>query len=129
MYRYRNEYHTTRGASKNFFRINRLGRILRVKGYRFTSSRRYDQGYSVRREYVLVVGEKGTARFSGLCWGFSGEGPRGLTDLLINVGAPGWIAENLPRWIHRGNEDGTDWELKFDGGKVEVNFLPWGQAA
>ena len=113
MYRYRNERHTTRGARDNFHRVNKLGRILRVKGYRFTSARKELGGIPVQREYVLVVGENGSCRFSGLCWGYSGEGPRGLADLMGYIGAAGFA--KLVSLSPRLDKDGTDWEVRFDG--------------
>lgn len=122
MYRYRNEQHTTRHARQNFHRVSRLGRILRVKGYRFTSARKNTGGIPVQREYVLVVGENGSCRFSGLCWGYSGEGPRGLADLITHLGAPG-VAYGVSRSF-RGDQDGTDWELKFEGDECVHTLYP-----
>ncbi|RDJ35707.1 MAG: hypothetical protein DWQ19_12890 [Crenarchaeota archaeon] len=112
MYRYRNEHHTTQGAIKNFHRINKLGRILRVKGYRFTSARKNTGYVPVQHECVLVVGENGTARFSGLCWGYGGEGPRGLAALMRYIGAPGFA--QLVSQSPRLDRDGTDWEITFN---------------
>jgi hypothetical protein len=120
MYRYRCEHHTTEFARKNFHRVSKLGKIQRVKGYRFTSARKNNSGQPVQYEYVLVVGEHGSCRFSGLCWGYFGEGPRGLCALLnmLNLGSNDGLPSHsmsaeIAYHAYRGNHDGTDWELKF----------------
>ena len=45
----------------------------------------YRGRYHAFRHGVIVVGEKGTARFNGFAWGYSGEGPRGLRQFLTQL--------------------------------------------
>lgn len=54
-----------------------MGKIKYIKGYRYRGR------YGASHEAVLVVGEKGSIRFGGLLWGYSGEGPRGLHELFV----------------------------------------------
>jgi hypothetical protein len=50
-------------------------------------------------------------RFEGFCWGYSGEGPRGLEKLLLACGFSyinaKWAAYDTKRKI----ADGIQWEL------------------
>jgi hypothetical protein len=124
MYRYRCEGHTTRVARNNFHRVSKLGVIQRVKGYRFTSVRK-ENGFPISREYVLVVGENGSCRFSGLCWGYGGEGPSGLCELLKLLGTGDKLSEFVAYHAHRGQVDGTDWELKFRDGELSFKHGNW----
>jgi hypothetical protein len=125
MYRYRCEGHTTWNARKNFNRVGVLGKIKRVKGYRFTSCRKNNSNQPVQHEYVLVVGENGSCRFSGLCWSYSGEGPSGLCELLKLLGIGKDMAEQVAYHSYRGQHDGTDWELKFRDGQFSYMNGNW----
>ena len=125
MYRYRCEHHTTQFARKNFHRVSRLGKILRIKGYRFTSCRKNNSNQPVQHEYVLVVGEHGSCRFSGLCWGYGGEGPSGLAALLNHLGMGQNYSANIAYKSYRGDNDGTDWEIKFSDGKFSYTNGNW----
>ncbi len=125
MYRYRCEHHTTQLARKNFHRVNRLGRIQRIKGYRFTSCRKNNSNMPVTYEYVLVVGEHGSCRFSGLCWGYAGEGPSGLAALLNHLNMGQNISANVAYHSYRGDKDGTDWEIKFKDGQFSYTNGNW----
>jgi hypothetical protein len=44
---------------------------------------------------VLVRGDRGYARYDGLCWGYGGEGPHGLRRLFEAVGIPEPIAKHI----------------------------------
>jgi hypothetical protein len=87
-----------------FDRIQKLGAIRFVKGYRYIGR------YSVK-EAVMVVGENGTARFGGLLWGYKGTGPRGLLELLAKLSVSKDVAENIAFNIPRRHECGEDWRL------------------
>ena len=62
-------------------------------------------------EVVMVYGDKGTARFSGCCWGYSGEGPRTTHMLLLKCGVPKDVADIIAFQIERKQTVGIDWEL------------------
>lgn len=80
-------------ARQNLWRI---GKIAKVTGYSVMGS-----------EYVRFDGEYGSVRISGFCWGYNGEGPRGLREIFqlfgINVD---------PSSLYRGNNmTRKDWVL------------------
>ena len=100
--------------------IHKIGNVLSVKGYRFRSIRQYKHDGETShikstREAVLVKGDNGTARFEGFCWGYGGEGPRGLTSLLVLLGMGQAKADYFSRYNKRRDDYqlGIDWELKF----------------
>lgn len=103
-YRSRND-RSTRHNRDSFDRIERLGRIKYVKGYRYFGR------YQTSHEAVLVVGEHGSIRFGGLLWGYIGEGPRGLRELLVKIGVPEQAADNIAFNTPRLNTLGEDWRL------------------
>src|ERR1044072_5105023 len=85
--------------------LNKVGYHYSIIGYRYNGT-----------EYVMVKGEKGTARFAGFCWGYSGEGVRGLAQLLMACNIPretaNWYSRNIRRnWTLKNN---TDWEIQFE---------------
>lgn len=108
-YRYRYHGGTTRGARDRFDRIlPKLGRILSVKGYRYRGR------YGAQWEAVLVRGTKGTARFSGLLWGYGGEGPHGTQELLVKLGLSRSLADQIAfHTVRAYPENGADWVLYF----------------
>lgn len=103
MYRYResNSGSTQRSISA-YKHLSKLGKVLYVKGYR----------YNNYKEKVIVVGDKGSARFDGLCWGYKGEGTRGLVQLLTKLGVSTELAEHIAFNTPRLNENGVDWIAK-----------------
>jgi hypothetical protein len=96
---------STRHNRDRFDRIKRLGKIKYIKGYRYFGR------YHTFHEAVLVVGEKGSIRFGGLLWGYSGEGPRGLRELLVKVGVAETVADEIAFTTPRLNTLGEDWRL------------------
>jgi len=105
MYRYRCEKGTTRQARPMFAKCAKLGNILSIEGRRYRSN-------GITQERVYVIGTHGTARFSGLCWGYGGEGPRGLRDLLRCLGLNSILAEQVAFKAPRHETLGTDWSIK-----------------
>src|SRR5262252_4647854 len=105
-YRYRCEQGTTRQARPRFAKCSRLGNILSIEGRRYRSN-------GITHERVFVTGTHGTARFDGLCWGYSGEGPRGVRDLLLFLGLNRILAEQVAFKAPRGAECGTDWRINL----------------
>jgi len=96
---------STRNNQERFTRIKRVGKIKYIKGYRYIGR------YGASHEAVLVVGEKGSIRFGGLLWGYSGEGPRGLHELLVLLGVPDEVAANIAFKTPRKMTVGEDWRL------------------
>lgn len=117
--RYRCEAGSSSRAKTRFHHVQRLGKLFFVRGYRFTSTRswRDEDGerhtYTTNHERVLVKGENGTARFDGVCWNYSGEGPRALVELLIQCGLARQQAEQVAFTSQRHQHNGTDWEVQL----------------
>jgi len=105
-YRYRCEKGTTRQARPMFAKCSRLGNILSIEGRRYKSK-------GITHERVFVTGTHGTARFDGLCWGYGGEGPRGVRDLLLFLGLNSVLAEQVAFKAPRHERLGTDWSIKL----------------
>ena len=95
-------------AAKN--NLQKIGRISNIKGYRFRSTR---NNINTTHEAVLVTGEKGTARFEGFLWGYAGEGPRGLVQLLKACGFTNGAAYTIAFCCERKEDVGVDWEINF----------------
>ena len=110
-YRYRdNSCGVTRVSLEGMRKhLRKIGQPQVVRAYRFRSAREYTE---VTREAVLVKGTRGTARFEGFCWGYGGEGPRGLRNLLLMLGVPIGVAERVAFEKQRKDECGTDWEYE-----------------
>jgi hypothetical protein len=106
-YRGRND-RSTRHNRDSFDRIKKLGRLKYIKGYRYFGR------YHTSHEAVLVVGEFGSIRFGGLLWGYSGEGPRGLHELLLKVGVPSQKASSIAFHAPRLEALGEDWRLTLE---------------
>jgi hypothetical protein len=108
-YRYRYEGGTTHGARKRFEKIlANLGPVKEIRGYRYFGR------FQTQHEAVMLVSEKGTARFSGLLWGYNGDGPRGTVSLLKLLGihqerAEHYVYNTERSYPHLGN----DFVLKF----------------
>ena len=127
-YRYRDhsEGVTRKSLEKMRLHLRKIGKPLVVRAYRFESRRSYLWWNSTEprlseiryltqnHEAVLVKGTHGTARFEGLCWGYTGEGPRGLRNLLLMLGVPIGMAYQLAFNKQRRDDHdyGTDWEYK-----------------
>lgn len=99
-------------------RLHRLGRVHEVKAYRLTttqtdrwqeSGKRASSSVRTDREYILIKGEYGTMRLTGLCWGYSGEGPRGLHRLLMLCGMDDAAAQRWAFKTERLDDDGLAW--------------------
>jgi len=77
MYRFRDNTRGVTWRSKRSFDRNshKLGPVHRVRGYVFN-------GKYGPEPAVMIYGETGTMRLSGLSWGYGGEGPSGLRYVL-----------------------------------------------
>jgi hypothetical protein len=96
--------------------LRKIGQPQVVRAYRFCTARKKwatdDIGIQFDREAVLVKGTRGSARFEGFCWGYGGEGPRGLRNLLLMLGVPIGVAEQVAFEKQRKDKCGTDWEYE-----------------
>lgn len=92
-----------RAAANNLYKV---GMIKEIKGYRYSHA-------GIQYEKVMVKGTRGTARFGGLCWGYCGEGSRGLSYLLQASGFRPAYADHIAFNSERKLTDGVDWKIVF----------------
>jgi hypothetical protein len=96
MYRYRDNYGATRQSITALKHLYKIGTPIEVRGY-------CHKGKFNNRLAVLVKGDKGSARFSAFCWGYFGEGPRGLLELFKKICVPSTVAEHIAHNIPNPN--------------------------
>lgn len=109
MYRYRdNSGSTSRSLVAAKRHLSKVGKIHTIRGYVYYGK------YSTNHVAVLVKGENGSARFSGFSWGYSGEGVRGLRQLLNSLSIDG---QEIDRVIE-SSWDG--WSKLGEVWKIEV---------
>lgn len=99
--------------------LAKLGEIKTIRGYRYErwNAKRDEQGrivgsYRTVHEAVLVIGLRGSARFSGVCWGYGGSGPHALRDALVEAGVRNDLASQTAFTATRRDDLGWDWELR-----------------
>ncbi len=130
MKRYRMTAHTSRKAEAFAERvIPMLGTVRWIVATRYTSTQtsRWRENGQIRkgtvttwREYVYVYGDKGYARFNGVCWAYSGEGPRAVQKILTLCGVNSDTAWMLAFNSKRLNHDGVSWEINLDSNEVKI---------
>jgi hypothetical protein len=82
MIRYYDKSHgVTRISITKFHHVDRLGKLTYIKGH-------FYKGKYGNEANVVVRGVNGTCTFSGLSWGYGGEGPHGLLQLLLKCHVP-----------------------------------------
>lgn len=109
-YRYRDNAGTTfRSIQAIENHLHKVGQIKEVKGYV------YKGRYNTTHVGVMVKGDRGSARFSGLSWGYFGTGPNGLRQLLSKLGLDNNtiadVAHYNVKW--EPNKVGEFWNIKF----------------
>jgi len=104
-YRYRNDQSTHHNEQAFDKVLPKLGKLRYVKGYRYFGR------YNTTHEAVLVVGEHGSARFGGLLWGYTGQGPHGTHNLLQKLGVTNDKAKVIAFQTPRLDSLGEDWRL------------------
>lgn len=133
MIRYRDRsFGLTRKSVNALKHVERLGEIKKIIGYRYKARCKFESGFlPVMREAVKVFGENGYAVFSGFCWGYGGEGPRGLHQLLLACKLHETIANNVAFKQPRYFDVGIDWEVEFEGNHVvtTTNYRPKNKSA
>lgn len=115
MKRVRNKPCSTKQAKRDFARVARIGDITKIEGVRYTGMFKGTDGpYPITNEVVRVTGTHGTARFHGVLWGYGGEGPHGLRDLLMFCGVKKGHAELVAFNMKRLKVNGVDWTLELN---------------
>lgn len=106
--RYREHTGVTNKSIDRFNKhIGRLGKLSYIKGYRYQTTTRCD-------EAVLIRGENGTIRLSGLLWGYGGEGPSGLKTVLTSLGVDESVARQTAYHTPRDySKIGEDWRINL----------------
>lgn len=68
--------------SLRFFKehVEKLGKVKYIVLYSAERERRWNQ--ELYSQYVIVIGEKAQLWMSGLSWGYLGEGPYGLLEVM-----------------------------------------------
>ena len=116
MIRYRRKACSTNQAIAKFDHIARLGQIKMIVAKRFRAARpKLGITSPITHECIMVYGEHGTARFEGLCWGYSGEGPRGTHALLKKCGVPEPLGTEAAFKTPRMDNEGVDWIITNNG--------------
>lgn len=102
--RYRsNAGSTVRAMDRATKHLPRIGNVLEVRATRVNHN-----------EYIFIKGERGSVRLTGFCWGYHGEGPRGLVSILRSLHVPQATAE-LVFSSPRNDSPGVDWRLRQVG--------------
>jgi hypothetical protein len=107
MYRYRDNAGSTHHSLERMKHLPKVGRVLLVRGYEYVGR------YGALHTGILVKGDKGSCRFGGFCFGYGGEGPRGLVRLLLALGVPQKTAEAVAFNVPRQDKPGIVWEIEF----------------
>jgi len=82
MYRYRCNGSTSTCLKAADNHLHKVGNLKYVRAYVYYGR------HNVNHVAVLVRGDKGSARFAGFSWGYSGEGVRGCKALLEKLNVP-----------------------------------------
>lgn len=120
MYRYRDNSGATRLGLKRMKHLPKVGKVLEIVGKRWRGRYGLNEG-------VFVKGTTGTARFNSFLWSYSGEGPRGLVELLVTLGLNRQAAESFARNTPRHDQPGIDWKISFPGHGIECQMTFWSE--
>ncbi|MGH7174935.1 MAG: hypothetical protein ACREGR_01080, partial [Minisyncoccia bacterium] len=115
-YRYQYDGHTSNGVLPAARRVfHKLGQIKRIEAKRYNPYLKSSDGrYRVTgREAIRIIGNNGTALFSGVSWGYAGSGPRAAEALLLMAGVPRSVTDHLVYKRPRTDETGIDWYVTF----------------
>ncbi len=88
--------------------LAKIGPVRSVQGYRYFGH------FQMQHEAILLRGERGTVRISGLLWGFNGEHSRPTVELLVKLCVHRERAENVVFNSERAYPQlGVDWFIRF----------------
>ncbi len=105
----------TNAARKKFHRVSEMGGITSIIGRRYKGYHPSGSGVgkiAITHEVVEINGWHKSFRFGGILWGYSGEGPRSLCDLLQFCGFNKTHAEQISQF-RRLDVIGTDWSIDY----------------
>ncbi len=106
-YRYRDPRGSTKSSLDAFKNhLPKIGEVIKIKGYVY-------RGKHGNNSAVMVCGEHGTMRLTGLGWGYSGEGPRGTTQVLQALNVPESEINRIQVIPHSWDKTGLTWEIKI----------------
>jgi hypothetical protein len=115
MYRYRYTGALSRQVLDRFNKHkSQLGDIVKVQAKRYRATKQGSDGpYTTDYEVLTVYGTTGSARFSGTCWGYFGEGTRATHSLLTTIGLSDEDAKRYAFQTERKDKPGIDWEINL----------------
>ena len=108
-YRYRDNAGSTLRSINALDHLPKIGTPTELRGYCHRSTHN-------NRLAVLVRGKNGTARFSSFCWGYNGEGPRGLMELFSRLRIPLELAEYV---AHKS--ESPDWSRPREYWRLQLH--------
>lgn len=100
--------------------LSKIGDVVKIQGIRYKSLRK--NSYVITCEKVRIYGKNGKCLFDGVCWGYSGEGPRALVAILTSCGLDKKVAENVAFSSPRNNSIGIDWQIDVSASNTSVKF-------
>lgn len=114
--RYIAEIGSSDKISSRLKNISRLKGPLHIIGKRYLATVKSSDGtrYPTTRERIVVVGNNGTCRFGGVCWGYGGAGPHAAVEVLVACGIDRMKAEKFlfRVGLRLGDEQlGADWHI------------------
>lgn len=110
MYRFRDNVSGVTHVSRTSVdkHLHKIGIVRSIRGYTYSGKHGPDQA-------VLVKGDLGTMRLSGLSWGYGGEGPAGLRYVLAKIGVNN---NDIERVLRTSWDDcdkiGTKWLVEME---------------
>jgi len=89
--------------------LAKIGQVKSVQGYRYVGF------FQMQHEAVLLKGQNGSVRITGLLWGFNGEHSRGTVTLLQRLGIHKERSEHIVFSFSSRDYPhlGVDWFIRF----------------
>lgn len=110
MYRFRDNVSGVTHVSRESVdkHLHKIGIVRSIRGYTYGGKHGPDQA-------VLVKGDLGTMRLSGLSWGYGGEGPAGLRYVLAKIGVSNNEIDRVLRTSWDDSDKiGTKWLVEME---------------
>jgi hypothetical protein len=121
MIAYRYEAGSSSKVQKTYKKVlSNLGEVSKISGIRWRSVRK---NVSNTQERVRIYGENGKCTLDGVCWGYHGQGPRLLEEILIACKVPLILSQIIAFESQRFDQPGTDWELEMDNFSISYNYF------
>jgi len=125
MYRYRYERGTSQEfdpkssyRSKPLEKLKNIGQLKKIVAIRYLAKRTSifngeKTSYFTTLERIRVIGELGSVRYSGVCWGYGGSGPHATYNILKACNVPDGLAKHYAFHFRRKSACGIDWSINF----------------